>query len=242
MHMIVIGADPHKSQHTVAAVEAATGQLLGRADGLLQAKGRQAELLRWGSGARAPSACGRSRTAASSPATSSACWSPAASGWCGSLPSTWRAPAARCASAASPTRSTRSRSPGRRCEKGPTSCPPPSSIKRRCEIKLLLDHREDLEQESTRIVARLRWHLHDLWPELELPQGVRAHGVARADRPPPGRAEQSTRVRDLPGADPRAEGAAASLARARARDQRPGQGQEPALLELPGCGPSPPPS
>ena len=39
------------------------------------------------------------------------------------------------------------------------------------EIKLLLDHREDLVAERTRIQNRLRWLLHDRWPELELPQG-----------------------------------------------------------------------
>ncbi len=39
------------------------------------------------------------------------------------------------------------------------------------EIKLLLDHRDDLIAERTRIQSRLRWLLHDRWPELELPVG-----------------------------------------------------------------------
>jgi transposase len=39
------------------------------------------------------------------------------------------------------------------------------------EVKLLLDHREDLVGERTRIQNRLRWLLHDRWPELELPTG-----------------------------------------------------------------------
>jgi transposase len=39
------------------------------------------------------------------------------------------------------------------------------------EIKLLLDHREDLVAERTRIQCRLRWLLHDRWHELELPAG-----------------------------------------------------------------------
>jgi transposase len=39
------------------------------------------------------------------------------------------------------------------------------------EVKLLLDHREDLVAERTRIQSRLRWLLHDRWPELELPKG-----------------------------------------------------------------------
>lgn len=37
------------------------------------------------------------------------------------------------------------------------------------EIKLLVDHREDLVAERTRAQNRLRWHLHELDPELELP-------------------------------------------------------------------------
>ena len=32
------------------------------------------------------------------------------------------------------------------------------------EIRLLVDHREDLVAERTRIIARLRWHLHELDP------------------------------------------------------------------------------
>ena len=44
------------------------------------------------------------------------------------------------------------------------------------EIKLLLAHREDLVAESTRIHNRLRWHLHDLDPEIEIP----ARALSRA--------------------------------------------------------------
>jgi transposase len=40
------------------------------------------------------------------------------------------------------------------------------------EIRLLHDHREDLVCERTRIQNRLRWHLHELDPELEIPPGV----------------------------------------------------------------------
>jgi transposase len=40
------------------------------------------------------------------------------------------------------------------------------------EIRLLLDHREDLVGERTRIQQRLRWHLHELAPELEIPAGA----------------------------------------------------------------------
>lgn len=36
------------------------------------------------------------------------------------------------------------------------------------KVKLLIDHREDLVAERTRMQARLRWHLHELMPELDL--------------------------------------------------------------------------
>src|SRR5262249_19161081 len=39
------------------------------------------------------------------------------------------------------------------------------------EIRMLLDHHEDLVAERTRIQQRLRWHLPELERELELPAG-----------------------------------------------------------------------
>jgi transposase len=38
------------------------------------------------------------------------------------------------------------------------------------EVRLLLDHREDLVAERTRMENRLRWHLHDLDPEFDVPR------------------------------------------------------------------------
>lgn len=39
------------------------------------------------------------------------------------------------------------------------------------ELKLLVDHREDLVAERTRMQNRLRWHLHELDPGLDVPAG-----------------------------------------------------------------------
>jgi transposase len=52
------------------------------------------------------------------------------------------------------------------------------------EVKLLLDHREDLVGERTRIQNRLRWLLHDRWPELDVPKGGlgRRHWLERLAR------------------------------------------------------------
>ena len=64
------------------------------------------------------------------------------------------------------------------------------------EIKLLLDHREDLVRARSEEQCRLRWHLHDLWPELELPAGCldRTVWLDRVARKL-ARAEQGARVR-----------------------------------------------
>jgi transposase len=46
------------------------------------------------------------------------------------------------------------------------------------ELKLLVDHREDLVRERTRLQARLRWHLHELFPGLAIPsRGLRRQCV-----------------------------------------------------------------
>jgi transposase len=62
--------------------------------------------------------------------------------------------------------------------------------------RTLVDHREDLIHSRTADQQRLRWHLHDLWPELEIPAGAldTAKWLGKASRRL-ARAEQTTRVR-----------------------------------------------
>jgi transposase len=46
------------------------------------------------------------------------------------------------------------------------------------QVKLLCDHRRDLVGERTKLVNRLRWHLHELDPELPIPsRGLRHYCV-----------------------------------------------------------------
>jgi transposase len=46
------------------------------------------------------------------------------------------------------------------------------------ELKLLVDHREDLVRERVRMQSRLRWHLHELFPGLFIPsRGLRRRCV-----------------------------------------------------------------
>ena len=51
------------------------------------------------------------------------------------------------------------------------------------EVRLLLDHREDLVGERTRIQNRLRWHLHELEPEAVIPARMlsRYHTLAELE-------------------------------------------------------------
>jgi transposase len=64
------------------------------------------------------------------------------------------------------------------------------------DIRLLVDHREDLIHSRTGDQQRLRWHLYDLWPELEIPAGAldTAKWLGKASRRL-ARAKQTTRVR-----------------------------------------------
>jgi len=105
------------------------------------------------------------------------------------------------------------------------------------EVKLLLDHRDDLVAERTRIQNRLRWLLHDRWPELELPAGCldrlvwldRLSGrLARCEQAADVRVmrHQLRRLRELARDAAALERELALLVAA----------QQPKLLELPGCG------
>jgi transposase len=80
-------------------------------------------------------------------------------------------------------------------KEGPETLPAAHLDEKALQIKLLLDHREDLVRARTADQGRLRWHLHDLWPGYEIPDG----GLDRfnwLDRIAGklGRAEQHTRV------------------------------------------------
>ena len=104
------------------------------------------------------------------------------------------------------------------------------------KVKLLSDHRADLVVERTKLASRLRWHLHELDPELDVPsRGLRSYRildalasrlenvdgtVARIAR------ELVTRCRQLTEQINRLERELRDLVRAHA----------PSLLEVPGCG------
>jgi transposase len=79
---------------------------------------------------------------------------------------------------------------------GPETLPAAHLDEDALQVKLLLDHREDLVKARSEDQSRLRWHLHDLWPELEIPAGAldRMVWLDRVARKL-ARAEQGARVR-----------------------------------------------
>jgi hypothetical protein len=64
------------------------------------------------------------------------------------------------------------------------------------DVRLLVDHRERLVRQRTALINDLRWSLHDMWPELQIPSRVLT-GVLWQDRIAGrlARAEQTARVR-----------------------------------------------
>jgi transposase len=64
------------------------------------------------------------------------------------------------------------------------------------DVRLLVDHRERLVAQRTRLINDLRWSMHDMWPEFEIP--IRALTAGNWQERVAGRlarAEQNTRVR-----------------------------------------------
>jgi transposase len=168
--MIVLGADTHKRSHTIAAVCAATGELVGEQT---VAVGRHgfAGLLRWarafdgervwaledcrhvsGSLERfliergervlriATHLTAKARTSARRRGTSDAI------------------DALNVARAA--------------LQEGLTSFPAAHLDGPELDLRLLVDHRERLVRHRVELNSTLLWHLHDLWPELRLPGGA----------------------------------------------------------------------
>lgn len=233
--MIVIGVDPHKRSHTAAAVDASTGELLGAKTVPARDHGH-GELVRWARSfddelVFAVEDCRHVS---------------------GGLERFLLAHAERVVRVA-PKLMAGARQAERERGKsdeidaqaiaraalreGPESLPCAQLDEQTLEIKLLLDHREDLVGERTRMQNRLRWHLHDLIPELEIPAGALdrlswleriGRRLSRLDQQARVRVarELVRRVRELTRECSRLEAELGRLVRRRA----------PQLLALQGCG------
>jgi transposase len=114
--------------------------------------------------------------------------------------------------------------------------PRPGEAARR-ELKLLVDHRDDLVDERRRAQQRLRWQLHDLDPELTVPPGaldrtVWLDRVARGLR----RAEQTVQMRIARELVGRCRSLTRTILALDRELQARIEKTAPALLALPGCG------
>jgi len=234
--MIVIGADTHKRTHTCAAVDGATGRPAGELTAAAREPGLR-ELLAWGRGldeeriwaiedCRHVSGSLERFLVASGERVVR-------------VPPKLMGQSRRGERAAGKSDPIDALAVARAAlREGPETLPAAHLDEEALELRLLLDHREDLVRSRTEDQCRLRWHLHDLWPDLELPAGcldrmVWLDRVARRLA----RAEQGARVRvarDLVVEIRRRTRRAKELGREIAALVR---ARAPELLELEGCGP-----
>jgi transposase len=106
------------------------------------------------------------------------------------------------------------------------------------ELKLLVDHRDDLVDERRRAQQRLRWRLHDLEPELMVPPGAldRTVWLDRVARRL-ARTEQTVQIRIARELVGRCRSLTRTILALDRELQSRIDAAAPALLALPGCGP-----
>ena len=168
--MIVLGADTHKRSHTVAAVAAATGELLGERTVAVERRGFGALL-------RCARAFDGERVWALEDCRHVS----------GSLerfliergervlriPTHLTAKARRSARERGKSDAIDALNVARAAlQEGLASFPAAQLDGPELDLRLLVDHRERLVRHRVELNSTLLWHLHDLWPELRLPGGA----------------------------------------------------------------------
>ena len=105
------------------------------------------------------------------------------------------------------------------------------------ELKMLVDHRDDLVDERRRAQQRLRWHLHELDPQLAVPAGAldRTVWLERLARRL-ARHEQTVLVRIARELVGRCRSLTRTILELEREVEKQTSATAPALLALPGCG------
>jgi transposase len=205
--MIVLGADMHKSSHTVAGVAARTGEVLGDKTVSVGVRGF-AQVLQWARG------LGRDRVWALEDCRHVS----------GSFERFLIARGERVVRVptrlmAGSRRSSRERGKSDLIDalavaraalaEGLETLPTAELAGPELDIRLVVDHRERLVRVRVAFNNTLQWHLHDLWPELELPGSCLFYGkwsarIARrlARRADDARAHRPRRAAPSARADP----------------------------------------
>src|SRR5919198_6148749 len=168
--MIVLGADTHKRSHTVAAVAAGTGELLGEQTVPVGRRGFGA-LLQWARGFEGDRVWALEDCRHVS----------------GSLerfliergervlriPTHLTAKARRSARQRGKSDPIDALNVARAAvQEGLETFPAAHLDGPELDLRLLVDHRERLVRHRVELNSTLQWHLHDLWPELQLPGGA----------------------------------------------------------------------
>jgi transposase len=168
--MIVLGADTHKRSHTVAAVAAATGELLGEQTVQVGRRGFGA-LLRWARGLDGDRVWALEDCRHVS----------------GSLERFLIQRGERVLRIPTHLTATSRKSARQRGKSDPIDAlnvaraalregldafPAAHLDGPELDLRLLVDHRERLVRDRVELNSTLQWHLHDLWPELRLPGGA----------------------------------------------------------------------
>src|ERR687887_1661746 len=199
--MIVLGADTHKRSHTIAAVAARTGELLGEQTVPVGRRGFGA-LLQWArrlddervwaledcrhvSGSLERFLIARGERVLR-------------------IPTHLTAKARRSARERGKSDAIDALNVARAALQEGLECFPAAQLEGpELDFRLLVDHRERLVRHRVELNSTLLWHLHDLWPELRLPGGAlfSKKGNTRVARRL-ARAEQKRRVR-VPRHEPR---------------------------------------
>ena len=192
--MIVLGADTHKRSHTIAAIVAGTGELLGEQTVTVGRSGFGA-LVQWARG------LGTERVWALEDCRHVS----------GSLerfliergekvlriPTHLTATARKSARERGKSDAIDARNVARAAiQEGLESFPAAQLAGPELDLRLLVDHRERLVRHRVELNNTLLWHLHDLWPELQLPGGALfSKKWSRRIAGRLARAEQTMRVR-----------------------------------------------
>ena len=234
--MIVLGADAHKRSHTVAAVQAATGQVLGDKTAAATARGF-GPLLIWARG------LDRDRVWALEDCRHVS----------GAFERFLIARGERVVRVstrlmAGSRRSSRERGKSDRIDAisvaraalaaGIESLPTAALAGPELDLRLLVDHRERLVRARVALNSTLQWNLHDLWPELELAGGAlfSAKWSSRIGRRL-ARAQQTMRVRIARDELRRLRELTASIKTLEAEIADLVGRLAPQLVSKPGCGP-----
>src|SRR4029079_10262218 len=168
--MIVLGADTHKRSHSIAAVAATTGELLDELTVQVGQRGVDA-LLRWArsldgervwaledcrhvSGSLERFLIGRGERVLR-------------------IPTHLTAKARKSARQRGKSDPVDALNVARAAlQEGLESFPAAQLDGPELDLRLLVDHRERLVRHRVEVNSTLLWHLHDLWPELQLPGGA----------------------------------------------------------------------